>query len=151
MENMNELYAAYAEKRGELKKITTKIEKHTAAIARLEKKRDKLWDTCGWVKMLVYPLADALKDFTGAEKYKVYGPFGLRADCSIYVKKGNMLGEITLTFDSNWRLHYDTGEKDGSYERGSIGDLNGFDNVTAPLPDSVSEIAALLRWFEKEE
>lgn len=47
-------------------------------------------------------------------------------------------------------MRYDTGEKTGDYQNGSIGELNGFNNVTAPLPDTIPEIAALLRWFDKE-
>lgn len=156
--NMNELYSAHDAKRAELEALRRKveeherlIEKHQATIRRIEKKRDKLWGSFSWVSMLVEPLAAALKEYCGGDEVKVYGPFGLRAYTSIYVCKGNRIGGITLTTTDaarGWRLRYDTGEKTGAYESESIGALNGFDNKTAPLPDEISEIAALLGWFD---
>lgn len=157
MQNMAELYAAHDTKRRELELLRKKveehyriIEKHKSAIRHIEKKRDKLWDSFSWVSMLVKPLAEALKQETGSESFKTYGPFGLRAYVSIYVHKGQKCGGITLTLDSEGRLRYDTGEKTCRYDSNStgIGALNGMDNVTAPLPDDISEIASLLRWFD---
>ena len=147
--NMNELYDAFTEKKAELKVLEDKIEKHERSIERLKAKYYKTCDSLSWVKCLVYPLAEELKNLVGAEKYDVYGPFGLRAETSIYLRKGKMSGSITLTPHDNFRLYYDTGEKRGQYEARSLGALNGMDNVEAPLPDDVSEIAALLHWFEE--
>lgn len=145
--DMQDLYAAYNAKRDTLKAMDEKIEKREAALDRLKAKRDKLWDSVSWVDDIVKPLALSLREHTAADNFKVYGPFGLRAYTSIYLEKGNMTGGITLTMNDG-KLFYDTGEKTGDYEHGSIGELNGFDNVTAPLPDDVSEITALLHWFE---
>lgn len=151
MANMVDIYAAFNEKKDELKAIDEKIEKREAALERLKAKRNKMCDNLSWVKMLVHPLADELKNLVGAEKYEVYGPFGLRAETSIYLRKGNRSGGITLTPHDKFRLYYDTGEKRGYYEDGSIGALNGMDNVEAPLPDDISEIAALLHWYERTD
>lgn len=54
-------------------------------------------------------------------------------------------------------LHYETGERSDRYEPDTVGFIDGLNNITAPLPDSVEEILALFRkrqavnLFEKEE
>lgn len=42
-------------------------------------------------------------------------------------------------------LRYETGECTDRYEPGTVGFINGLNNITAPLPDSVEEILALFR------
>lgn len=44
-----------------------------------------------------------------------------------------------------FQLDYDTGEKKGKFARNSIGELNGFDNVTAPLPLDAEKVAEILK------
>ena len=146
--NLTNLYAAHDAKRAELKAMNEKIEKREAALERLRAKRDELWDSFSWVSMLVDPLAEALAEYPGANGFETFGPFGLRAATSIHLYKNEKLGHITLTLEDGKRLNYDTGEKCGNYASGSLGNLNGFDNVTASLPDSIPEIAELLHWYD---
>jgi hypothetical protein len=42
-------------------------------------------------------------------------------------------------------LRYDTYERDNSYQRGSIGELNGFNKIEAPLPESIDEIVKIIK------
>ena len=42
-------------------------------------------------------------------------------------------------------LKYDTYKRDNSYKHGSIGALNGFNKIEAPLPDSIEEIVKLIK------
>ena len=42
-------------------------------------------------------------------------------------------------------LRYDTGVRDNSYERGSIGELNGFNKIESPLPESIEDIVNLIK------
>lgn len=140
--------------------IAVKIAKHRKAIERLEKKQNSLWPK-SWVETIVVPLAAKLAEHFNL-KFEIYGPFGLRSTTSIYLlsdpKKGIVDSEtysITLTphvvGDGMTVCYYETGEKDATYPPGSIGDLNGYGNVEAPLPDTIEEIIPLMRHSEGKE
>ena len=43
------------------------------------------------------------------------------------------------------QLRYDTYQRDNSYAHGSIGELNGFNKIEAPLPESIDEIIELIK------
>ena len=150
MENMSELYSAYDGKQEERKQIEAKIEKLEASIERLKKKANKIWDNCGWIDMIVRPLGKALCEYCGGDNYDVSGPFGLRCETYIKIDKGTKRGWICVTplLDPP-QLFYDTGETRDDCPSGSIGQLNGMNNVTAPLPDTIPEICELLSWTER--
>ena len=42
-------------------------------------------------------------------------------------------------------LRYDTGVRDSSYAHGSIGELNGFNKIESPLPESIEDIVNLIK------
>lgn len=42
-------------------------------------------------------------------------------------------------------LEYETGETASHYQPGTIGAINGLNNVTAPLPDTAEEIFAIMK------
>ena len=44
-------------------------------------------------------------------------------------------------------FNYETGEVSDRYEPGTVGYVNGLNNITARLPDSVEEILGLLRHY----
>ena len=48
-------------------------------------------------------------------------------------------------------LRYDTGVRDNSYQRGSIGELNGFNKIENPLPESIEEIVNLIKSKSSKE
>ena len=100
------------------------------------------------------PLSDRLSEKLGLP-YEIYGPFGLSCETSVYFVKDTKkrVSEqkakgITVypecTEDGSIRLKYYTGEKTNDYEPWSIGDLNGFNKVKAPLPESIEEILSLI-------
>jgi len=109
-----------------------------------------------WMNTCIRPLAADLEELTGL-KAEVSGPYGLRAECVIYLNKDGGEGNrkyLVLTPDFYHKdnhieiqFFYDTGETDERYPANSLGDYNGFNNVSARLPDTLEEIAALLRTY----
>lgn len=128
---------------------------------RLRKHREK---TSSWIQMVVEPIAKELCKHTGHKYSEVFGPFGLRAETTIYLMDREDLRiyekptwSITLTpvFDfmgeePDFRLRYDTGIVEKEYPRNSIGGLNNFGYETKELPDTIEEIAKLLRYSGKD-
>lgn len=101
-----------------------------------------------WMDSAVIPLAADIEEFTG-NKVKISGPFGLRAEVIVsFEDRTHGLGIIvTPNFvgdDSHLELYYDTGEVTNVYGTNTLGWMNGFNNVTARLPDSLSEIVKLM-------
>ena len=165
MEKITELYNAYLAKEREERRINERIIDRELQIARLEKKKSKLG---GWHANLVIPLAEILTPLLECETYEILGPFGLRAETSIWFKKKDSTAKycdysLTLTIHNEWdkdnyykgqycmstmksvHLRYDTYERDNSYAHGSIGELNGFNKIEAPLPESIDEIIELIK------
>lgn len=165
MEKITELYNAYLAKEREERRINERIIDRELQIARLEKKKSKLG---GWHANLVIPLAEILTPLLECESYEILGPFGLRGETSIWFKKKDSTAKycdysLTLTIHNEWdkdnyykgqycmstmksvHLRYDTYERDNSYAHGSIGELNGFNKIEAPLPESIDEIIELIK------
>ena len=165
MEKITELYNAYLAKEREERRINERIIDRELQIARLEKKKSKLG---GWHANLVIPLAEILTPLLDCERYEILGPFGLRGETSIWFKKKDSTAKycdysLTLTIHNEWdkdnyykgqycmstmksvHLRYDTYERDNSYAHGSIGELNGFNKIEAPLPESIDEIIELIK------
>lgn len=141
------------ERKKKLATIEEKIAEREKQIERLEKRRERLYGP-GWVEGIVEPLAAALASLTGLS-WEIYGPFGLRSATSIYLRE-DMSRSITQQttrsihlepmYDENndLVLHYETGETDDCYQKGSIGERNGMNRKTALLPDTLEEIEKLL-------
>jgi len=82
-------------------------------------------------------------------EYKVSGPFGMRTQCYISLMDENndtiyIISVVPYfqkcgTFIES--IHYDTGE----LKEGCIADLNGFNYITAPLPNEYDEIIRLMK------
>lgn len=133
--------------------IDEKISERRAQIERLEKRRERLL-CAGWVEGIVEPLAAALASLTGLS-WEIYGPFGLRAETSIYLREDmsrSITEQTTRSIhlvpmhnkDGGYVIHYETREIDDSYQKGSLGEINGINRKTAPLPDTLEEIEKLL-------
>lgn len=96
-----------------------------------------------WVSTAITALAVDLEDCIG-KPVEVSGPYGLRLEVVIQIE--NTYLTITPTFDDDGlHLNYDTGERIQRFCSGSIGEMNGFNNVTAPLPDTLEEIVGLIK------
>lgn len=154
------VFAAYQEKKStlenQIRMKEQKIERLKRQIDKLTTRRNSL--QCPyWADLIVKPLADALAAFTG--KYaQVLGPCGLRAEVSIYLKDNPdddimrcAYDYITLVPDvtgDSVVMHYDTGRVVRDCVPGSIAEWNHFGNETLPLPDTIEEIAALLKHYK---
>jgi len=149
LDKFNSLSKREYEHRESLEK---KILIREAQIERLKKKLAKAPWT-GWVEGFVEPLAAALSEKVGLP-WEIYGPFGLSCNTSIYLREDMTVSicdqeTLSITLEPHGDLHeytivYRTGEMTDEYQKGSIGWLNGFNCVTAPLPDTLDEIVALL-------
>ena len=150
---MQEFYQNYLDYQAKIDHLKHLIESHERAIRKLQ-------DKGSWIDAVVKPLAREISVRLGPSTelpyhdWKIYGPFGLGNETTIYffcTEEHNIVkGETySLTLHPNFtdaglRLTYNTGEKNDNYAPGSIGWLNGFNNVEAPLPDSIEEIMKLL-------
>lgn len=128
---------------------TLKLEKWESELIKLRGKR------LSWVDEIMAPLAEELGKYFGT-RGMAYGPCGLRSEVSIRVSErpDDWLGTpykllvIIPKFDEsgNISLFYDTGEVDDTKALpGSLAELNGFHHVVAPLPETIEEMAAVMR------
>lgn len=103
---------------------------------------------------VLWPLADELARRTGKHP-KLLGPAGLGSKVTIALvdnpdKRSYEQESLEITVepvfeDKSIFFNYETGGVNDRYRPGTIGHLNGLNNITAPLPDSVEEILGLLR------
>lgn len=148
MEFINKLKADYASKTNHYDTEKDKIEKK---IARLQKKLSKMerphW-TDHQVRPIIEEVARRTPDITW-EKDKTLHTFGLRCECSFFGKTadGHTVA-ITLTPGRDIP-HYDTGEYHNKFRIRTLGDMNGFNNVSKPV-ESIDELIALIRKQEQE-
>lgn len=160
---LSEFASAYnahrRERDAEVQKLNDAIEKRHQQIQRLEKKKEKISSDCpNWIEEVIRPLA--LEISAKLNQYcDVKGPFGIRAEAIIYIVEDPDVsildqGSRSITITPNWNedgdmdFWYDTGEETDNFEKGTIGFLNGMNNITALLPDSVDDIIKLLKWNE---
>ena len=122
--------------------------------------------TVSWVDEIIRPMAESIAKKKG-KKVEIMGPRGIGCKVTI-ILHGESDGDCfmewsakeTLTVEPQMdggepRLYYETGEKEERFAPGSLGAMNGLNNVTAALPDDEYEVAALFRsepcWREAEE
>lgn len=96
-----------------------------------------------WIDSAIAALAVDIEEATGKQT-EISGPFGLRAE--IYLRAGDDYIIITPEFpEEKIELYYDTGEFTSEYAPGTIGGMNGMNNIRARLPETLDEIIGLLR------
>ena len=101
-----------------------------------------------WTDHVLLPLIRDIGCRLGLD-YKVSGPFGMRTQCYISLMDETndtvYIISVVPCFQKCGTLiesiHYDTGE----IKEGCIADLNGFNCITAPLPDDYDEIIRLMK------
>lgn len=147
-----------------LRQQATLLEAEADDVAR--ESRDAIREV-SWVEEIVRPLAASIASKKG-KKANVLGPRGIGAKVNIVLHNCDdptncweWTGNETLTVEPHFRaegdmtLLYETGEREERYPAGSLGAVNGLNNVTAELPDGEDDIAALFRgeksWKEMEE
>ncbi len=142
----------YTEISEEMGRLETEMRALKAREAELKAARPSPYD-------VINVLADKLSDHFGLP-YKIYGPFGLECETSIYlmedVSKG-IVGQKTISItlrpfgdhENDW-ITYDTGERTDRYAKDTIGEMNGYNSVYAPLPTDFNDILKLMRTNDKE-
>lgn len=152
---MQEIYAAYKAHGDRIAKEERLIEMH-------KKRLNKLESTGGWIEHVLRPLSDRISKRLGGMPYEIYGPFGLGCETSVYFFASGKIGDICKdetygitvhpqsrdgfgTWEERFYLTYNTGETCNNYQPGTIGYLNGFNNVEAPLPDDLDEIMEIVK------
>jgi DNA repair exonuclease SbcCD ATPase subunit len=137
-----------------IEKKESQVNKLKNDIEKLEQRKRKL-EHPSWIEYLVKPLAKELSKKLNMP-YEIYGPFGLRAEITIYFKKDKnksiteqLVKRLTIIpMDlSKAELGYETGRKIEGFRchPNSIAALNGFDNEVLPLPDDIEEILQLIQ------
>lgn len=111
-------------------------------------------DYGNWVSDVLWPLADELARRTGKHP-QLSGPAGLGSKLTIALvddpdKRSYEQDSLKITVepvfeDDHMVFNYETGAVSDRYEPGTVGYVNGLNNITARLPDSVEEILGLLR------
>lgn len=147
-----------------IKKLQKKIAYH-------EKKRNKLELKRGNFPNIVYPLCEEIKKRCGFEYCEIYGPFGMCASTSLHFSNegthnyrkytdGWVDDNIDICNVDNWCItiqpndkypsgfEYKTGETTNTYQKGSIGELNGMNDVCKELPANIDEIIKLLEFHK---
>lgn len=137
-----------------------KVRRAYGRLNKLERNRNKLPST-SWIDAIVEPLAKALSEFKGLP-WEIFGPFGITCQTAIYLREDmtkSICNQPALSItlephygpDGKFTVLYRTGETTNEYAQGTIGQINGMNCVKAPLPNTVEEIAALLRESELED
>ena len=111
-----------------------KITWHEKRIMRLSKQQENIkrpW----WVDEIVAPVMVEVARLTPGVTWDIgrLNTHGLRAACSVFgdTENAQTVG-LTFTFDNDI-LSYDTGEVTCRFDSGTIGAINGMNNVSAPV------------------
>lgn len=170
-----DLYARAEESRRE---GARKLEKIDAQIAMLKEQIAKLYDEreatvahynsfCfpNWLDDIARPLAKALADASDFQRHTVTGPCGIASRTFLCVwscdpePKGKAIAIQPVFDEDKISFVYETGEVENTHPSGSLGAESGLNFVTAPLPDSLDEIlavmspmpASVIRRYEKRD
>lgn len=143
--------AEYARQTDELE---TEIEKLEEEIEKLKKAKNNLKFPY-WIEKLIKPLVKEIVEKESSFKsFDIRGPFGLRSYVFIVFSENE---EVSEHYDENeyylsivpkdldtGKLNYETGETINKFSNGSLGEINGMNNVTKPLPENIEEIIELI-------
>ena len=152
----SEIYQAYKSERqsyqDKIDESERKIEWHKRRKERYEKRIRKM-DFPHWTDNLVRPVMREIERLTPDivwEERDRLPTFGIRCECPVFGKtaEGHTVG-ICFTPGSNIeeKLWYDTGEVKARFSSGTIGEINGMNNVSKPV-DSIEELIAFVRQKE---
>lgn len=149
MNFISDLKSSYTAKRTFYETTKETIEKK---ISRLEKKLKKLIYP-HWTECLVRPIIQEVERRTPDIKWDYDRErlitFGLRCECPIFghTPDGHTVG-ITFTPGKDMAC-YDSGQRLNLYDKGTIGNWNGMNNITKPI-ESIDELIAHVRRKEQE-
>ncbi len=138
MDAITESRKRYVEYLNKKDKISASIDTKEQQIVRLRAKKNKLINDNWWGDSLIRPIMELVKlkfpDVVWDDERLV--PMGLRNCVSVFGSiDNNCVAYIAFTPTdlNNGIVSYDTGKKTGNYQSNSIGNLNGFDNISKPI------------------
>lgn len=143
---ITQIYQSYSEKVAAVEVIKAKITAAEKKIERLQKRKESI--KLHWTDDLIRPVMEELAKITPDIQWETKErliPLGLRCNCSVFGKtKDDITVGVTFTPCSGDRLCFDTGESRIGYQKNTLGDVNGFNNITAELTD-ISQLVDLIR------
>lgn len=141
-----------------LKRYHTRTTRLDTEITRLTKQRKQTRHP-SWIDTLVKPIAEAAVATMPGWSYEILGPFGLCAAVSIHFTKNGVdwrkptqkgaLRSITFVlgdFEQGELQVRDYTQDSGRYPKGTIGELNGMNQLDLPIPPEAT-IAWFLKWI----
>ena len=150
----------------DIQKCNQRISFQERKIQRIKDQAAKgIFTTGYWTEFFMKPLAELIRDtYYPGMIYETLGPFGIRSSCSIHIykmtkediereikdrqkaydmffHKDNFKASLTvIPVDISAGIyHYETGEVENNYTEGTIGEINGCNNVTKPI-ESLEEL-----------
>lgn len=142
----NELEEKISKKKEKIKKLNDDVKKLV----------EKKWDiqSPSWIDSLLKPMAEVLSKELNL-KYDIYGPFGMRAQTTIYFMEDLAVSiteqdvkSITIIPGklSEAELFYETGKLKPGVPANSnhINDPNGFNKEILPLPENIEDILTII-------
>lgn len=152
LKQYQEDFATYIEKKEHLEKLQ---DRYNRLLQQTNEKYNKHYKKMpSWIRVVVQ-LAGFLKEKYNFKYVEILGPFGICSRISIwlgdlpfYDNNNHLIHEniysLTLQpiFNTNFQLSfvYETGEMNKRFQQGSIGELNGMNMITQPLPTDLKEI-----------
>ena len=107
-----------------------------------------------WAEEMVRPIIDEIaKRLNLIHDSERLVPMGMKARVSVFFfrktkngKQGKLLYSLTFVPKEDGLMNLETGQpKNKSYASGSLGDLNGFNIIEIPCPDSISKIIQFMK------
>lgn len=149
---IQQIYLSYQDKKAAVQAFDNKIKEAEKKIERLKKRKDKI--RCHWTDNLIRPVMEELVKITPDIQWEMKErliPLGMRCNCSVFGKtKNNITVGVTFTPGADDTLNFDTGEYHTGCQNNTLGDLNGFNNITAGLTD-IKQLVELIRKKEANE
>ncbi len=141
------------EERLQILTIDKKIEQREKQIERLKAKREKVYAAFpNWVDAIIKPIAEEMLKYLPGRHYEILGPFGLAARVPVwFFKEGidshspNWLDDDNCLSIEFRPVELDIGEVHVTdtltdtrrYKQGTMGEMNGFNHPTVPMPDTI--------------
>jgi len=111
-----------------------------------------------WFERLVKPIAKALAGCYPDRRYEILGPFGLSCEATIHLYRKDVPEDEKLVGDNCLSITFIPGDlekgelyirdyrrKTGDYPKNSLGDINGMNYASVPIP-AHADLDWLVQW-----
>ena len=142
MKTLQTITARYEANEIEIESLKNKIILKERQIYRLQNRIEKRQNDSHWTTNLIIPVMDLVRNRFPQLTWNTDRliPMGLRCSVSVFgYEEGKDTCSVALTFtprnaDKSF-IAFDNGKKGIGYPNGTLGSLNGFDNIETPLTD----------------